>query len=230
MEVSPQWITLVRYGATPMFRWDNQKRLGGIDMRIATYYKDVYHVFSLWRIWTSQLQQQSKNLAMVDVPGMWLFASLMGYICSQVTEPMWSLIVLWSYKGMFIHIGVGSALLVLLLMAMRRPRCAGQANDQFPRFFYAVTYSLFYPSCPGNPRYMKNISDGNILFFIRNRNLLYFLWDYCYGGNYDIPLCLIEMYWWRYSSYHTFLLNRFCSIYSTFHSNVFNDRCHGSWG
>ena len=24
-------------------------------------------------------------------------------------------------------------------MAMRRPRCAGQANDQFPRFFYAVT-------------------------------------------------------------------------------------------
>ncbi len=39
----------------------------------------------------------------------------------------------------YIHIGVGSALLVLLLMAMRRPRCAGQANDQFPRFFYAVT-------------------------------------------------------------------------------------------
>jgi len=50
----------------------------------------------------------------------------------------------WSYKGMFIHIGVGSALLVLLLVAMRRPRCAGQANDQFPRFFYAVTCSFVY--------------------------------------------------------------------------------------
>ena len=97
-------------------------------------------------------------------------------------------------------------------------------------FFMPLLVVLFYPSCPGNARYMKNISDGNILFFIRNRNLLYFLWDYCYGGNYDIHLCLIEMYWWRYSSYHTFLLNRFCSIYSTFHSNVFNDRCHGSWG
>lgn len=112
----------------------------------------------------------------------------MGYICSQSSELFGLLIVLWSYKGMFIHIGVGSALLVLLLMAMRRPRCAGQANDQFPRFFYAVTYGLFYPSCPGNPRYMKNIGDGNILFFIRNRNLLYFLWDYCYGGNYVYPL------------------------------------------
>ena len=188
MEVSPQWITLAKVRATPMFRWDNQKRMGGIDMRIATYYKDVYHVFSLWRIWTSQLQQQSKNLAMVDVPGMWLFASLMGYICSQVTEPMWSLIVLWSYKGMFIHIGVGSALLVLLLEAMRRPRCAGQANGQLPRFFYAVTCSIVLSVLFGNTRYMKNIGDGNILFFIRNRNLLYFLWDYCYGGNYVYPL------------------------------------------
>ena len=66
----------------------------------------------------------------------------MGYLYSQVTEPIGSLIVLWSYKGMLYHIGVGSALLVLLLVAMRRPRCAGQANDQFPRFFYAVTYSF----------------------------------------------------------------------------------------
>ena len=52
----------------------------------------------------------------------------------------------WLFYGRirvcYIHIGVGSALLVLLLMAMRRPRCAGQANDQFPRFFYAVTYSF----------------------------------------------------------------------------------------
>ena len=85
----------------------------------------------------------------------------MGYICSQVTEPMWSLIVLWSYKGMFIHIGVGSALLVLLLEAMRRPRCAGQANGQFPRFFYAVTCSIVLSVLFGNTRYMKNIGDGN---------------------------------------------------------------------
>lgn len=62
---------------------------------------------------------------------------------------------------MFIHIGVGSALLVLLLMAMRRPRCAGQANDQFPRFFYAVTCSIVLSVLFGNTRYMKNIGDGN---------------------------------------------------------------------
>lgn len=76
----------------------------------------------------------------------------MGYICSQATELFGLLIVLWSYKGMFIHIGVGSALLVLLLVAMRRPRCAGQANDQFPRFFYAVTCSIVLSVLSGEPK------------------------------------------------------------------------------
>lgn len=58
---------------------------------------------------------------------------------------------------MLYHIGVGSALLVLLLVAMRRPRCAGQANDQFPRFFYAVTCSFVLFILSGNAEYMKNI-------------------------------------------------------------------------
>ena len=44
---------------------------------------------------------------------------------------------------------------------MRRPRCAGQANDQFPRFFYAVTCSFVLSVLFGNTRYMKNIGDGN---------------------------------------------------------------------
>ena len=64
---------------------------------------------------------------------------------------------------MLYHIGVGSALLVLLLVAMRRPRCAGQANDQFPRFFLCRYMKFCFVSVlSGNARYMKNISDGNI--------------------------------------------------------------------
>ena len=144
MEVSPQWITLVRYGATPMFRWDNQKRLGGIDMRIATYYKDVYHVFSLWRIWTSQLQQQSKNLAMVDVPGMWLFASLMGYLYSQVTEPIGSLIVLWSYKGMLYSYRRGLCIACSTAYGNAKAKMCGTGKWSVPALFFMSLHEVLF--------------------------------------------------------------------------------------
>lgn len=158
------------------------------------------------------------------------------------SHPLWAIYAVkwpnqcgyWLFYGRirvcYIHIGVGSALLVLLLMAMRRPRCAGQANDQFPRFFYAVTWSfVLYPSCRGTQDTWKTLGDGNILFFTEYRYLLYLLWHYYYSGDNDIPLCLTEMYWRRYCSYHSFLSNRFCFIYSSFCSNVLNDRCYGSW-
>ena len=137
------------------------------------------------------------------------------------SHPLWAIYAVkwpnqcgwWLFYGRirvcYIHIGVGSALLVLLLVAMRRPRCAGQANDQFPRFFYAVTWSfVLYPSCRGTQDTWKTLGDGNILFFIEYGYLLYLLWHYFYGGDNGYSIFHLEVFEPGYCKIYTFLYNR----------------------
>lgn len=75
-------------------------------------------------------------------------------------------------------------------------------------FFMPLLVVLFYPSCPGNARYMKNISDGNILFFIEYGYLLYLLWHYYYSGDNGYFIFYIEVFESRHCKVYTFLYNR----------------------
>lgn len=66
----------------------------------------------------------------------------MGYICSQCTEPIRLLIVLWSYKGMLYSYRRGLCVACSTASGNAKAKMCGTATDQFPRFFYAVTFRL----------------------------------------------------------------------------------------
>ena len=146
---------------------------------------------------------------MVDVPGMWLFASLMGYLYSQVTEPIGSLIVLWSYKGMLYSYRRGLCIACSTVYGNAKAKMCGIGKWSVPALFYAVTWSfVLYPSCRGTQDTWKTLGDGNILFFIEYGYLLYLLWHYYYGGDNGYSIFHLEVFEPGYCKIYTFLYNR----------------------